>query len=246
MRQTERFVTYTALALCLGAGLAANTLGMNGANRAAASPAAAIQVEPARIASVDVLGIVARFLESDRYKPANIENAQKFDTQLKALIGELSLIEKQGQGLTQQSPEFAPLQQQFQAKQREFEQSRNTAQGEIEQFNTNQVTEAYRLTVDAANSLAAELGYTHVIVSRGEGAKINSNNVAGAVQEIIARPLLKSAAADDLTERLIKQFGLENVVLEPVPAVQPTPAATGTPDAAAPTATPETAPATPK
>jgi len=244
MRQTPRFVISATLALGLGAGIAVMVMSHGRFESiATASAPVAVAIEPARIASVDVLGIVARFLESDRYKPSNIEKAQKFDTQLKALIGELSLIEKQGQGLTQQSPEFAPLQQQFQAKQREFEQARNDAQGQIEQFNTNQVTEAYRLTVEAANSLASELGYSHIIVSRGEGAKINSNNVAGAVQEIIARPLIKSNAADDLTERLIKQFGLENVVLDAPPAAT-APAAD---PAGAPAPTPvEAVPATPK
>lgn len=230
MRQAERFVAYTALAACIGAGIATGV----SANRAEATPPTPIMVEPAKIASVDVLGIVARFLESDRYKPANIANAEKYDTKLKALIGELSLIEKQGAGLTQQSPEFPALQQQFQAKQREFDQTRGEAQAAVEQFNTDQITECYRLTIEAANSLATQLGYSHVIVSRTGGAKINSNNVAGAVQEIIARPLIMSDPADDLTERLIKQFGLEGVIIDPPPA----------PDAAAPAATPAgTAPA---
>ena len=238
MRQAERFVTYTALAACIGAGIATGV----SANRAAASAPTPIMVEPARIASVDVLGIVARFLESDRYKPANIANAEKYDTKLKALIGELSIIEKQGAGLTQQSPEFPALQQQFQAKQREFDQARGDAQAAVEQFNTDQITESYRLTIEAANSLATQLGYSHVVVSRAGGAKINSNNVAGAVQEIIARPLIMSDPADDLTERLIKQFGLESVVIEPAApdAAAPAPGAGGgTPPAA-------TEPTTPK
>jgi hypothetical protein len=52
-----------------------------------------------------------------------------------------------------------------------------------------------------------------VIVTRGDQVKIASQSVAGAVQEILARPVIRGVPADDLTEAIIAQMNLQNVVL---------------------------------
>ena len=83
----------------------------------------------------------------------------------------------------------------------------------MENYNTKQVGEAYTLVLDAAVKMSDSLGYTHVIASKNGAAAISSRNIPGAVQEMLARPLVKGVAADDLTERLIKDLKLENVVL---------------------------------
>jgi hypothetical protein len=160
-------------------------------------------------------------LESDRYKQANTENAQKYDNDLRTKLAQLEDIRTRALAMPEGSEQRRPLEAEFGQKSQEFEQARGLAQQAIEEFNTNQVAEAYRLIVDAAVTLSNQEGYTHVVVSRGDQLKIASRSVAGAVQEILARPLIKTDPAHDLTDRLIKQFGLENVVLPDQNAAQP-------------------------
>jgi hypothetical protein len=52
--------------------------------------------------------------------------------------------------------------------------------------------------------------------------KAKDNQYLEELEEILARPVIKAPIADDLTDRLIKQFNLENVTVP-----QPVPAATG-------------------
>lgn len=241
MTSTERILVFSGLALALGLSLSSN---LAGPTAIASGPAAAAEM---KMATVDVLGIVARMLESDRYKQANTENAQKYDTDLRAKLAQLEDIRTRALAMPEGAEQRRPLEAEFGQKSQEFEQARGLAQQAIEEFNTNQVAEAYRLIVDAAVTLSNQEGYTHVIVSRGDQLKIASRSVAGAVQEILARPLIKTDPAHDLTDRLIKQFGLENVVLpdqnapaqpnqpgqppagQPVPDQQPAGTAPGAP-----------------
>jgi Skp family chaperone for outer membrane proteins len=215
MTSTERILVFSGLALALGLSLASN---VSGSTAIASGPAAAADI---KFATVDVLGIVARMLESDRYKQANTENAQKYDNDLRTKLAQLEDIRTRALAMPEGSEQRRPLEAEFGQKSQEFEQARGLAQQAIEEFNTNQVAEAYRLIVDAAVTLSNQEGYTHVVVSRGDQLKIASRSVAGAVQEILARPLIKTDPAHDLTDRLIKQFGLENVVLPDQNAAQP-------------------------
>ncbi|MFN9992199.1 MAG: OmpH family outer membrane protein [Phycisphaerales bacterium] len=171
-----------------------------------------------KIATVDVLAIVARMLESDAYKQSNLANAEKYDAELRRMLEELEGIRNRALAEPDATEARKALEAEFLDKNTKFEQARATAQQAVEQFNTDQVAEAYRLVCDAANSLAQTLGYTHVIVSRGPGEKINSNTVAGAVQEILARPVIRSVKSDDLTEQLVKSFKLESI---PLPGAEP-------------------------
>ena len=166
-----------------------------------------------KIATVDVLAIVARMLESDLYKPANLANAEKYDAQLRKMLEELEGVRNRALAEAEATEARKALEAEFLDKNNKFEQARSTAQQAIEQFNTDQVSEAYRLVCEAANSLAQSLGYSHVIVSRGAGERINSNTVAGAVQEILARPVIRSVADDDLTDRLMRSFKLESIAV---------------------------------
>jgi len=229
MTSTERVFLFAGVAVALGLGLSAQHVGPTAHGNAGS---AVVQAEPPRLATIDVLGVMARLLESDRYKPSNLANAQKWDNTLRTLVTELEDIRSRALAMPEGAAERMPLEQEFMQKNQAFEQTRGQAQQEIEAFNTAQVAEAYRLIVDRSNAVATELGYTHVLVSRGDEVKIASKSVAGAVQEILARPMIRTAPADDLTQRIIKDFGLEGIVLPPtdgsvppaaVPETPPTP-----------------------
>lgn len=212
MTLTERVVVFSGLAIAIGLGLSGQFAG----SAAVAGPAETRTPGAApefKLATVDALAIIARMLESDQYKQANAAHAEKFDTDLRGMLKELEDLRTRALGAAEGSDQRRALESEFVQKNQKFEESRATAQQSVEEFNTSQVAEAYRLVVEAANALAQTGGYTHVIVTRGDQVKIASKSVAGAVQEILARPVIRGVPSDDLTETVIKQFKLENVAL---------------------------------
>jgi len=217
------------LALAAGAGVALSVAGWT-----VAQDSRQPQPPAARIATADVVGIVERMLASERYRPAQEGFVKQENDKLKPLADELAALDERGSKLPQGSPELEQLGRDFDQKQEAFQKARQEAFGRIDTFNANQVREAYRLTLQEVDAVSDRLGYTHVISSRTGEPSIKSQNVAGALQEILARPVAKSAAADDLTERLIRQLRLENVQLEDPPQTAPT-AAPGAGRAPAPT-----------
>jgi hypothetical protein len=190
-----------------------------------------------RIATADVLGVVERLVMSERYRPAAEAFMNEQNSKLKPLQDELEAMEKRGASLPPGSPELADLGKQYDQKRDEYQRSRQEAFAKIDSFNTDQVREAYRLTLQAVDQLSQQLGYTHVLASRTGSPTIRSDNVNGALQEMLARPVAKSDPADDLTDRLIKQFKLENVKVDET--ARPAPPGTGAAPAPAPPPAPK-------
>lgn len=227
MRSVQRVV------VSLGALGAIGAAGLLGAWSQEAKPdAPAHQPAAVRIATADVLGVVERMIMSERYRPAAEAFMNDQNGKLKPLADELDALEKRGSSLPPNSPDLEALGKQFEQKRDDYQRARQDAFQKIDAFNTDQVREAYRLTLQAVDQMAQQLGYTHVLASRTGAATIRSDNVNGALQEILARPVAKSDPADDLTDRLIKQFKLESVKVEDVP--RPTPTGPGAPPAPAP------------
>lgn len=166
-----------------------------------------------KIATVDALSIVARMLESDAYKQPNLAHAEKFDSELRKMLQELESIRNRALAEPENAETRKALEAEFVEKNTKFEQARATAQQAVEQFNADQVSEAYRLVCEAANALSQTAGYSHVFVSRMASQPIKSNTVAGAVQEMLARPLVRNVPADDLTEQLVRSFKLDAIAI---------------------------------
>ena len=207
--------------LALGVGLAVSLVGWSATTDAQDSR----QAPPIpRIATVDTLGLVERMLASDRYRPAQENFLKQENEKLRPLADELASLENRGLALPQGSPELERLGQEFDKKQEAFQEARAAAFARIDAYNADQVREAYRLVLEAVDGLSNDLGYTHVLSTRTGEATIRSQNVPGALQEILARPVAKASRADDLTDRLIRQFRLENVKLDAPPTQPETPA----------------------
>src|SRR5436190_10219652 len=211
MTSKQRVLIASAIGVGVAGGLLLGAGAQEGRQDAPAPVRAAVA---ARIATADVLGVVERIILSDRYRPAQVAFTEEQNNRLKPLADELVTLENRGANLPPNSPDLENLSKQFQQKRDDFQRARQEALSKIDAFNTDQVREAYRLTLQAVDDLANQKGYTHVLSSRTGPATIRSDNVAGALQEILARRVAKAAAADDLTDELIKQFKLENVKVD--------------------------------
>lgn len=224
MKTAERIVIYTGLALSIS--LAAGYQWM--ATPAVAGAGAPYAVADTRIATVDILGITEKMILSEKYLSARNTNTAAQNKMLEELDRGLKDVIARAQATQENSPERKALEQEFTTKDQDLQRTAAQARAQIEQFNTIQVAECFKIVAAAANKLGSELGYTHVISTRSGEPTIRSNNVAGAVQEILARPVILGTTGDDLTDRLVRQLGLENVatpaalpVTEPAPASVP-------------------------
>ena len=233
MRHFERAIVYVGLAVAIGL-----SLGWNGLGESAQAQGSS-QAQPVRIATADILNVVERMFLSDRYRVAREAAVQAANKKLEPMLATRAEIETQARALPPESPELKPLEARYNANEQALQQTQQTEQAQIEASNTQQLTEAYRLVVEKAQALAKSMGYTHVVSTKLDPSGIRSTSVPGAVQEMLGRPFVMGDVADDLTERLIKEFGLENVSAS-VPAAVPVGETPPQPVAA-----PE-APATPK
>ncbi len=230
MKSHTRTILLTALLCATGVGFVA----AKSFSATAAAQGPAVTAAAPRIATVDVLAVVERFVLSDKFTPAREALAAEKNKAMEPIAATLDSIEAKAKLLPANSPELRPLQEQYQQAQQQLDAMSETARREVEAFNVKQLNEAYGTVNDAASALADKLGYTHVLASRNGPTSLRSTTVNNAVQEMIARPVVKAPAEDDLTQRLIDQLGLATVQIpdptkpkpvtaQPVPA-QPVPA----------------------
>lgn len=189
----------------------------------AAAPQAGTLAGAMRVATVDVLQLAERLVASERYRAGRETNAASLSKPLQAMLDELKGLEARYSTLAADSPERAPIQEAYQEKSQAFQKSQQDAQVSDERFKATQVGEAYRLVVTAADQIAAELGYTLVLASRTGVPDVRSDNVPGAVQEMLARPVLRAPASDDLTDRVAVKLGLIPEPVKAVPVTDPVP-----------------------
>jgi hypothetical protein len=167
-----------------------------------ALPLNASEVQPAKIATVDALAVIEALLAGERYKPLRDAYEAEQRAKLDKNVAEMDELQKRYAALPDNSDQRDVLAKDFQGK-RDL-QDRLLA--EAEKFNTNQVVEAYRVTIETAESVATKMGYTHILSTRNDPKLIRSENVPGAIQEILARPVLRSPAADDITKGVMAEL----------------------------------------
>jgi|GEM_PF-1174359 len=184
-------------------------LGWRGPGEPAVAQNAAgiVPAQAFRLATADAVGLVERLITSPRYDQARAAYADEQNKRLEPLLAQLQTMRGEASKLPPESPDLARIQQDFQG----LQQQAQSVQVDIDTYNTRQVAEAYRLVIEALDRAATDRGYTHAIATRTGEVSIKSDNIPGAVQEMLARPLAKTSAADDLTNALAKEFGLEAV-----------------------------------
>ena len=104
----------------------------------------------------------------------------------------------------------------------------------MERLSTLQLAQAYQQVMTEAETLAKGMGYTHVIASKTGKLEFRSTTMNGALQELLARPIVISDSTDDLTSALLAKF--------PEPAAQGAAPAAGNTPAPAGQATPAAQP----
>jgi Skp family chaperone for outer membrane proteins len=216
----SRKIHRAAAAVAVVCGVGAGVLGVASWQNSARAES---RVAPAqRTATVDMYGLIERSIDSDKYKPAREAHHNELRARLDAIQKELEGTQTALRAMEQAKPEFQAEYAKFQARVQEFQQLQEESAQKAETFNTQQLLESYKLIVDSVNQLAKERGYTHVVATRDMSIEIRPTNLQGALQEILARPMVVSATEDDLTEAVATAMKLP----APKPPEPATPGAT--------------------
>lgn len=213
MRKAERVLMWTGVVVAIGLGLGV------GIPERPAIAQAGVQGTASKIGTVDVFTLLEALVESDGYKPAREARDAELKTRYDAMLAELRALETRIQIIPQGTPEFNATMQQGQAKQSEIQQFAQQAQRDQDAFVADQVKRAYQQIHAATNAVADRLGYSHVIATRLETDNMKAESMAPAMQEILARPLIRSVASEDITAAVRAELNLP----EPTPAATPAP-----------------------
>lgn len=203
-----KLASHAAAAVLFAAGLAVGAVGLGAFHTPALAQDTAQPAAPTRIATLDVFGIIEKLVQSDRYLPAREANNKEKRDMLDKMVAELEALQQELQTADQTAPDFQPKLQVFEQKRQEFSQAQQTAQADVEKFNTAQLIEAYGLIVDAADKIALERGYSHVVSSRPPRAENKADNLGAGLQEILARGVIRSPLSDDITAAVSAELKL--------------------------------------
>ncbi len=163
---------------------------------------------PVRIATIDLLGLVEDMLQTDAYKPDRDEFRGDWEERIQDMQNSLAQIEGELRLASPTDPNTRQLQQRYQQTGYQYQQMQRQAGMAFDRFSADQAASAYALLHEKASALAAELGYTHLIASRRSGEIADRGSLATVTQEILARGVILSPDADDLTETLRERLSI--------------------------------------
>tara|TARA_R110002072_G_scaffold65908_1_gene162899 strand:+ start:22413 stop:23144 length:732 start_codon:yes stop_codon:yes gene_type:complete len=209
-----------------------------------ASPAGAYKAP--KIASddigfVDVFNLIDKALLTEETTAARDTFDVETNARMASLEGQLAEITSQLQSMQQTDPNAQAVFQQYQGIQEQLNTMARQASDQYQVLIARQIAEAYTAIYAAANEIAAQEGLTFVFATRADGELIQTDNITGITQEILARPLVTPPASVDITELVRIKLGYPEKAPEPV--VEPAPE-TGAEAAPAPEAVPTTEPVT--
>lgn len=215
MKLTERTLTFAGLALALYLGGSAYFATAPNAAVAGAGRSGGVHAEPkaSTVAVVDTYRIAVKLMDTARFKD-RIEGKRKewadklapLEKNLDELANKLRAMGPEAKG-----PEAETTAREFETKRQEYGALRQQAEREMDSFVAGVNFDAFKQVVDSAAAIADKKGYSLVLSSRGTGPdEMKAPDSSGAfVQSLLARPVIKSATADDITADVIADLKLE-------------------------------------
>lgn len=202
MTRTERLFVIAGVGAALALGVW---------NPFSGSPAVAhVQLDTGpKIATVDAYVITEKLMGSEELKRIRDGKALDWESRARTLEKELQDLDQSLAVMSQADPKFNETQRRLVAKQGEYQQVQGQRQQELEALNSKQLIECYLKVVDAIRAVSDEGAYTHVIVTREQGREIKTDTVGATLQELLARPVIKSPANTDLTKAVMAKLKLE-------------------------------------
>lgn len=203
MRQSSMVI----VAAVVGAGAATMLQGFAGAGAVAQGGSQTAPV--VRVATVDPFQLIEKMMTAPEPTDARARAVAGTDEKLRTLESELQQIDTRLQGAKPGDAGAQELVTRAQAAQQEYQQLQAQRQADLEKINSAQLIETYGKVTKAATKIAVDRGYTHVIASRSPDRALTTPSVASTLQELLARPVIKSVPGDDLTAAVAAELGIK-------------------------------------
>ena len=204
------------------------------------SPSASVLTET-RIATVDVLHLLERTLKMESYATELASETQIWNEQIRAIENErdgfLAALQQLDPSQAE-SPAAQSLYAQYQNALQRVNQVKQQGSIAVDKFAASQLSRAYKDIHASVQRVAAAQGYDRVFSSRMSVDTLDADNTNVVVQEVLLRPVLFSAASDDLTPMIVADLGIPD-------EVEPDASAPFPGDEAQPAVDPAVEPATP-
>lgn len=167
------------------------------------------QPQPAqRVATADVFGLVERMMG----QPALLGPRDELTASVNARVAEaqqgLERMQADLQSLAPNDPQGPAKQQEFLAARDNFARLYEQSGAEVDRLNAQQLVGVYLEARAAIDAVATRRGYTTVIANRAPDAPFDPPGMALALQELLARPVVKSDPADDITGAVEEELKL--------------------------------------
>ncbi len=199
----------------------------------------------ARTATVDVLMLLERMLDTEPYLAERNAEQQRWNDVIEPLMAERDGTLQSLQAIDPTSPDQTAgqaLYQQYQQLAQRVNQLSQEAMQDLDKLSARQLADAYARIHAAVAEIAEAEGFDRVFSSRMSASDLNAENTNVVVQEVLLRPLMLDSTATDMTPMIIAKLAIP----EPAPVVEETPTPEGpanTEPAAEPDAEPATDPA---
>jgi len=203
MRPNDRVLLAAGVAAAIALGISAHA----SRSGAYAAPASA-QPGSVRVGTVDPYTIAQELLQQPEFGSPIDEAGKEWQQRLNLVDAEIRQLEQKVQVLSKTDPVYQEVMNEGRQKLQARQQLAQEAAGAIEGVKARQLAVAYRRAVEAANAVGERLGYTHIFASRLASKELTSNNVSTALQDMFARPLVRSPEADDLTKAVFDELRL--------------------------------------
>jgi Skp family chaperone for outer membrane proteins len=203
MRSSERFFVFGGVLAAIALALAAQP-GRSGFGSAVLASGGAAE---ARTGTVDVFRLIERLMDRPEMSEKRSDLVKAWEARLKAMQDELQAIRNQAQILPPSDPKLRDLSAQFEKRQQELSQAQQQGSGEVDQLASHHWVEAYTLVRAATRAVGDRMGYSIVLATRS-AEEIEPKGQSYVLQELLARPVVKGSASDDLTAEVAKELKL--------------------------------------
>lgn len=162
-----------------------------------------------RIAVVASIRLMNDLMDSDRFKPARIDQEAALEAEMAPIVDQGRALEETLRGLDQDSDEARKIKQQLMGLQGALGRKQQEIGIRFEKFIAEQSRDAYLLVRESAIAVSEKRGFTYLLASQHVDDEITVGPVAGLLNDILGRAVMHAPEAADITEEVRADLKLD-------------------------------------
>ena len=182
-------------------------------------------IESGDIAFVDVFNLIDKALMDEEKAAVRDQFNIKSNELIAGLQAQKTSLETQLSTMQQNDPAAATAYADYQTATGQLQTATQQINNAYQTLIAQQLAAAYTEIYASANEVGSQEGYAFVFATRSDGELIQTDNITGVTQEILARPLMTPPSGVDITELVRIKLGYPEKAPEPAVAPATDPAA---------------------